>query len=64
MVLIKLCRNLTGLFWDAVDSLAGFFDGFYYIFTCGSAGKADRLLFALDENPQNASYTEESWDPY
>ena len=31
--LIKPCHLLTGLFWDAVDSFAGLFDGFYYILT-------------------------------
>ena len=41
--LIKLCRILTGLFWDAVDSFAGLFDGFYYIFTGESFSKADKF---------------------
>ena len=30
---IKPCHLLTCLFWDAVDSFAGLFDGFYYILT-------------------------------
>jgi len=34
---------LTGLFWDAVDSFAGLFDGFYYIFTGESTSKADKF---------------------
>jgi len=34
---------LTGLFWDAVDSFAGLFDGFYYIFTAESTCKADKF---------------------
>jgi len=40
---IKLCCILTGLFRDAVDSLAGLFDGFYYIFTGESTSKADKF---------------------
>ena len=32
---------LTGLFYGAVDSFAGLFDGFYYIFTSASTSKAD-----------------------
>jgi len=34
---------LTGLFWGAVDSFAGHFDGFYYIFTGESTSKADKF---------------------
>jgi len=34
---------LTGLFWDAVDSFAGLFDGFYYIFTDENTIKADQF---------------------
>ena len=34
---------LTGLFWDAVDSFAGLFDGFYYIFDGESSSKADKF---------------------
>jgi len=34
---------LTGLFWGAVDSFAGLFDGFYYIFTGESTSKADKF---------------------
>ena len=34
---------LTSLFWDAVDSFAGLFDGFYYIFTGESTSKADKF---------------------
>jgi len=41
--LIKLCHLFTGLFWDAVDSFAGLFDGFYYIFTGESTSKADKF---------------------
>ena len=33
----------TGLFWGAVDSFAGLFDGFYYIFTGESISKADKF---------------------
>jgi len=32
---------LTGLFWGAVDSFAGLFNRFYYIFTGESTSKAD-----------------------
>jgi len=31
----------TGLFWDTVDSFAGLFDEFYYMFTGESTSKAD-----------------------
>jgi len=58
-----MCSMLTGLFRDAVDSFAGLFDGFNYIFTGESTSIADKQ-FALDENPQYASYNKESWDPY
>jgi len=34
---------LTGLFWDAVDSFAGLFDRFCYIFTGKSTSKADKF---------------------
>jgi len=34
---------LTGLFWGAMDSFAGLFDGFYYIFTGESTSKADKF---------------------
>ena len=34
---------LTGLFWDTVDSFAGLFDGFYYLFTGESTSKADKF---------------------
>ena len=34
---------LTGLFWDTVDSFAGVFDGFFYMFTGESTIKADRF---------------------
>ena len=34
---------LTGLFWGAVDSFAGLFDEFYYIFTGESTSKADKF---------------------
>jgi hypothetical protein len=34
---------LTGLFWDTVDSFAGLFDGFYYMFTGESTSKADKF---------------------
>ena len=34
---------LTGLFWGAVDSFAGLFNGFYYIFTSESTSKADKF---------------------
>ena len=40
---IKLCRILTDLFWDAVDSFAGLFDGFYYTFTGESTSKGDKF---------------------
>jgi len=32
-----------GLFWDAVDSFAGLFDGFYYIFTGECTSKVDKF---------------------
>ena len=41
--LIRLCCILTGLFWDAVDSFAGLFDWFYYIFTGERTSKADKF---------------------
>jgi len=41
--LIEVCRILTGFFWDAADSFAGLFDGFYYIFTRESTSKADKF---------------------
>jgi len=34
---------LTGLFWGAVDSFAGLFNGFYYIFTGESTSKAEKF---------------------
>ena len=34
---------LTGLFWGAVDTFAGLFNGFYYIFTVESTSKADKF---------------------
>jgi len=34
---------LTGLFWGAVDSFAGLFNGFYYMFTGESTSKADKF---------------------
>jgi len=34
---------LTGLFWDAMDSFAGLFDGFYYVLTGESTSKADKF---------------------
>jgi len=34
---------LTGLFWGALDTFAGLFDGFYYIFTGESISKADKF---------------------
>jgi len=40
---IKLCCMLTSLFWDTVDSFAGLFDGFYYMFTGESTSKADKF---------------------
>jgi len=41
--LIKLCRISTGLFWDVVDSFAGVFDRFNYIFNGESTSKADKF---------------------
>jgi len=38
---IKLSCILTRLFWGAVDSFAGLFDRFHYIFTGESTSKAD-----------------------
>jgi len=40
---ITLCCMLTRLFWDTVDSFAGLFDGFYYMFTGDSTSKADKI---------------------
>jgi len=34
---------LTGLFWGAVDSFAGLFNGFYYIFTGEDTSKVDKF---------------------
>ena len=34
---------LAGLFWDTVDSFAGLFDGFYYMFTGERTSKADKF---------------------
>jgi len=34
---------LTGLVWGDVDSFAGLFNGFYYIFTGESTSKADKF---------------------
>jgi len=41
--LIKLCRILTGLFWDVVYSFAGLFHEMYYIFKGESSSKADKF---------------------
>jgi len=41
--LIKPCHLLIGLFWDAMDSFAGLFDGFYYTLTGESTSKADKF---------------------
>ena len=62
--LIKPCHLLTGLFWDAVDSFAGLFDGFYYILTGESTSKADKFTIFADENLKHASCTKEPWDPH
>ena len=40
---IKVCCKLTGLFSGDVDSFAGLFDEFYYIFTGESTSKADKF---------------------
>jgi len=61
--LIKPCHLFTGLFWDAVDSFAGLFDGVYYILVKAPVMLTNSTMFA-DENLQNASYTKEPWDPY
>ena len=55
---------LTGLVQGAVDSFAGLFDGFSTYIPVKAPVKVTNLTFALDENPQHASYTKESWDPY
>ena len=56
---------LTGLFWGAVDSFAGLFNGFYYIFTGESTSKADKFdNFVSMKILKYASHTKESWDPY
>jgi len=39
----QLCSMLTGLFRDTVDSFAGLFNGFYYIFTGDSTSKAGKF---------------------
>ena len=42
--LIKLCRILTSLFWDAAGSFAGLFDGFFYYILIGeSTSRADKF---------------------
>jgi len=58
---------MTGPFEGAVDSFAGLFDGFYYIFTGESTSKADifdNLRSMKIFNTIEDSYTKESWDPY
>ena len=40
---VKPCHLLTGLFWKAVDSFAGLFDGFYYTLTGEFTSKADEF---------------------
>jgi len=58
--LIKPCHLLTGLFWDAVDSFAGLFDGFYYILTVKAPVKLTNSTIFADENLEHASYTKEN----
>jgi len=43
VVLIKPCHLLTSFFFISVNSLAGHFDGVYYIFTGENTSKADKL---------------------
>jgi len=63
--LIKPCHLLTGLFWDAVDSFAGLFDGLYYMLTGKSSSKADKFdNFCRRKSYKHASYTKEPWDPH
>ena len=53
---------LTGLFWDAVDSFAGLFDGFYYILTGESTSESNKFGNFADENLKHAFYTKEPYD--
>ena len=62
--LIKPYQLLTGLFWDAVDSFAGLFDGLYYICTGESTSKADKLNnFRSIKILNTPFYTKETWNP-
>jgi len=51
---------LTGLFWDAVDSFAGLFDGLYYIFTGESTSKADKFDNLRSMKILNTALTQKS----
>jgi len=51
---------LTGLFWGAVDSFAGLFDGFYYIFAGESTFKADKIDNLRSMKILNTSLTQKS----
>jgi len=51
---------LTGLFWGAVDSFAGLFDGFYYISTGESTSKADKFDIFWSMKILNTSLTQKS----
>jgi len=44
-VLLKRCRLVTGLFRDAMDRFAGFFDVFYNIFLVKAPVKLTNLTF-------------------
>ena len=44
-LLLKRCRLVTGLFWGAMDSFAGLFDEFYYIFLVKAPVKLTNLTF-------------------
>ena len=51
---------LTGLFWGAVISFAGLFNGFYYIFTGESTSKADKFDNFVSMNILNVPLTQKS----
>ena len=44
-LLLKRCHLNTGLFWGAMDSFAGLFDVFYYIFLVKAPVKLMNLTF-------------------
>ena len=51
---------LTGVFWGAVDSFAGLFNRFYYIFTGESTSKADKFNNFVSMKILNTPLTQKS----